>query len=523
MKTSKNHPTGLYLLSLTCVGERFSYYGMRALLSLFLISALFSKETTSLLYGSFTALVYLMPLLGAYISNRYFGNVRSILIGGLTMAVGHFMLFLSAAFVEQSIFKEGGIISSVVNNLPSQILLLAGLTFLTIGNGLFKTQIASMVGDLYERDDNRTESAYTLFYMGVNLGAFFAPIVCGIFESDWQNPTRFRWAFLIACIVMLLSVLVFLINKNKIKGPNGERIGGLPVIPKNKKEEVHTPIPVGRYLATTVTFIAMFAVFSIGAENFSDYISAAVFTSSIIIPFIVIIDKSLTRTERLRIGVIYIMVAFCIAFFAAYEQAGVSLTFLADGYADRTIGNWEMPSSWLQSINPVCVIFFAPLMTIMWRFLGKIGIEPSAIGKQAIGLILLSLGFAVIVYATDGLEGSSHISMFWLVAMYAMHSIGELASQPVGMSMVKRLSPARLSVMMMGIWYLSSASANIFAGKLSALYPEPGKEASQIFGYTISSISDFFLIFVIIAGIAGIILLCLAPWFNKIINTNEER
>ncbi len=512
------HPKGLYVLSLTTAGERFSYYGTRALLSLYLICALFDKDTASQIYGTFTGLVYLTPLLGGYIADRYWGKTKSIITGSFTMAIGHFLLFASALFVNQSISYQGGTIDPSVDNLLSKVFLFSGLTFLAFGNGFFKPVASSMVGDQYEADDQRKDSAFTIFYMGINLGALTAPLICGIFEGDWNHPTRFMWAFLIAGVVMLFSVILFMLKRDAceknvrcISLEDNVSLSFDEHKPKHEKKS----IKVTRIaLSVAVGSLLMF-LFVNGASSVNDYITSAVYAISVVIPLLIITDRTLSKKEISRIVVIYVTVAFSIAFWAAYEQAGISLTYLAKEHIDCNLFGWEMPASWFQSVNPVCVVAFAPIVVLLWGRLAKIGKEPSSIAKQAIGLILLSLGYVVIMFGTDKIGTSTKISMFWLIALYAIHSLGELALSPIGMSMVNKLSPARFSSLFMGVWFLSSATANILAGELATLYPEVGKPTKHLFGFTISNMHDFFLVFVVLSGLAGILLLCLSPLLNR--------
>lgn len=518
MTSNSSHPKGLYVLSLVSVGERFSYYGMRALLALFLISALYDKSMTAQIYGAFTGLVYLLPLLGGYIADRYWGNNRSIVFGGVLMAVGYFLLFGSAACVQQSIFAEGATIDASVNNLLSKFLLFSGLVFLCLGNGFFKPTTSSLVGELYDEGDSRRDAAYTLFYMGVNLGGFIAPILCGIYEGDWTNPNRFRWAFLIAGIIMVVSVVAYsLLRRKYVVSPMGFPLGNKPQHDSKHEDGESEGLKISAVgIVCLCLSIPLWLLFTYHATEITDYISGFVCMASIVVPAVIISDKGLTRTERMRIGVIYIIVAFSIAFWACFEQAGISLAYLAKDNVDCHVMNFSMPSSWFQAVNPICVILFAPIMAYLWKWLNQHDLEPSAFMKQAIGLILMGLGYVVIMIGTDGMDATTRISMFWLIALYALHSFGELALSPIGMSLVSKLSPARLGSLLMGVWFLSSASSNIFAGYLSALYPESGSGAKVFLGfYSIETIHDFFFIFIVIAGLAGLCLALLTPLLKK--------
>ena len=491
---------------------------MRALFVLYLVAAFFTNDQASQIYGSYTGLVYLTPLLGGYIADRYWGNRRSIIAGGIIMALGQFLMFASACIVRQSIFVKGGEIDTAVDNDLSLWLMFAGLAALIIGNGFFKPNISTMVGDLYEPQDHRKDSAFTIFYMGINLGAFIAPFICGTLgEGDWTNPSRFRWGFFIAGCAMVISVVVFWLLKDKyLVTPEGKQIGTM-----NNKREVKsedTAVSHGSFMRTAIYIavaIILVTLFSLNARNFNDYISAAIYATSIVLPVFIITDKSLTNAERMRIGVIYVIAVFVIFFWSAFEQAGSSLTIIADQQTNRNIGSWEMPTTWFQSINPVVVVAFAPVMAMMWEWLSKHGIRIHSIYKQSLGLMLLALGYVVIAYGTKDMNQSAKISMWWLFALYFIHTIGELSLSPIGLSLVTKLSPARMASLLMGVWFMSNATSNILAGELATLLPAPGKPAASFCGVRIETLTDFFLLFAVMAGVASVMLFCLTPLLKK--------
>lgn len=528
------HPKGLYLLFTTEMAERFSYYGMRALFVLYLVSAFFTNEEASEIYGSYTGLVYLTPLLGGYIADRYWGNRKSIIFGASVMAVGQFLMFASACCVKQSIFTEGGMIDSSVNNQLSMWLMFAGLAALIIGNGFFKPNISTMVGYLYEPQDHRKDSAFTIFYMGINLGAFIAPLICGyVSDGDWTNPSAFKWGFFIAGMAMIVCLAVFITLKNKyIVTPEGEQIGVLPnnasVTETVKEEEKIKNSPIRAVLCILVG-IVLFCIFVLpwdeilgnepmtsllGNTDINDVVSAAIYAISIALPVFIITDKGLTRQEKQRIGVIYIIAVFVIFFWSAFEQAGSSLTLFADQQCDRHIGGWEMPTTWFQSINPIVVVLFAPVMAMLWETLDKHNLEPQSPVKQAIGLMFLAIGYLVIAYGTYGITGGQKASMWWLFALYFIHTIGELSLSPIGLSMVNKLSPARLTSLLMGVWFMSNAASNILAGKLATLLPDDD-ETKYFCGMEISNLTDFFLLFAVMAGLASVALLVMCPMLKK--------
>lgn len=496
------HPKGLYLLFFTEMWERFSYYGMRAIFTLFMIKALFfDKALASEIYGNYTGLVYLTPLIGGYVADRYWGNRKTILVGGVLMGMGHFCMFLSAANYSNIAF--------------AQPMLFLGLGLLILGNGFFKPNISTMVGQLYQPGDKRIDAAFTIFYMGINLGAFFAPLVCGGF-GDTGNPADFQWGFLAACIGMIISILSFELLKNKlIITPTGEGIG---LVPKKKvlagNEAKESKLPLSQAVSWVMASIGLFIVFYSLIEL--DIIGSAVFSLTIIGPAAIIADKMLTSVEKQRIGVIYILAFFVIFFWAAFEQAGASLTFFAEEQTDRNLFGAEIPASFFQSINAVFIIILAPIFAFIWTFLGQRNLEPSSPAKQAFGLLFLSIGYLVIACGVKGVDPAIKVSFMWLTSLYLLHTIGELCLSPIGLAMVVKLAPEKFASLLMGVWFLSTAAANKFAGTLSSLYPDPAFPVPPKFIiFEINDLYEFFMIFVILSGLASLLLFILTKTLQK--------
>lgn len=485
---SSGHPKGLYLLFFTEMWERFSYYGMRAIFVLYMINGLkLAKGEASSIYGSYTGLVYLTPLLGGYLSDRFLGNRKSIEIGGILMAIGQFLMFFSAS----------------ASGASAVTLMWAGLTALIIGNGFFKPNISTMVGQLYPEGDRRVDSAFTIFYMGINLGAFFSPLVCGTLGEKID----FKWGFLAAGIGMVIGVLLFIAQKNKFLHTSDGKPIGLPVKPLDTKNIA--------YLAGSILLIFFLLNFKSMFNASWDIIGLFIFGSMIIVPVIIITDNSLTTVEKSRIWVVFILAFFVIFFWGAFEQAGASLTIFADEQTDRHIFGWEMPASYFQSVNPLAIIALAPLFSSMWIKLGNRGMEPSSPRKMAVGLVLVALGYAVIAFAVHGVGVDSKINMFWLFTLYIVHTMGELCLSPIGLSMVAKLSPARFSSLLMGTWFLANAAANKFAGTLSELIPSSEKPVTSFLGFGISNLYEFFMVFIIMCGIAAAILFLLSGKLQK--------
>jgi POT family proton-dependent oligopeptide transporter len=248
-----------------------------------------------------------------------------------------------------------------------------------------------------------------------------------------------------------------------------------------------------------------------------NFVSTLIFATSIAASGFIITDPTLSKQERDRILVIYIIAFFVIFFWSAFEQAGASLTLFADQQTDRNLFGWEMPASYFQSINPLAIIVFAPLFAFLWTALGKRNREPASPVKQSIGLFLLAIGYLIIAFGVKGVTATEKTSMFWLFSMYLVHTLGELCLSPIGLSMVARLSPMRLGSLLMGIWFMSNAMANDFAGMLSKLYPEGGK-TTNLLGIQITDLYDFFMVFVVMAGVASIILYFLSSRLLKMMH-----
>ena len=494
--TPTGHPKGLAVLFATEMWERFNYYGMRAILVLFLTKALLvDKAFASNLYGSYTSLVYLTPLLGGYIADRYWGNQRSIIIGGLLMALGEFVLFFCA-----SIYQSSADLST--------ILFFTGLGLMITGNGFFKPNISALVGQLYPKGDRRTDSAYTIFYMGINVGGALGPIICGL-VGDTGNPEDFKWAFLAGGIAMLISVVVQLFfHKKYVLDPDKNVLG---LTPANAPTAWTRPLNMlaGLTLLSAVMIAALYI-----DTRVVDYLTYVLVASPILIGFIIFSDKTLSTIEKQRVAVIFSVSFFVVFFWSAFEQAGASLTFFAEEQTQRDLGFFTVPSSFFASLNSIYVVLFAPVFAWLWLKLGKR--EPSSPTKMSLGLFLLSLGYLWIAFGVKDVAVGTKVSMIWLLGMYALHTWGELCLSPIGLSLVNKLAPIKFASLLMAVWFLASAAANKLAGVLSALYPD-GK-TTTFMGYEMNNLYDFFILFVVMSGIAAGMLLILTRKLQKLMN-----
>jgi POT family proton-dependent oligopeptide transporter len=507
---TKGHPKGLYVLFVTEMWERFNYYGMRAILIYFMTEALlFENKFASNLYGSYISLLYLTPLVGGYIADRYWGNKRSILVGGLVMAIGELILFICA---------------STYNSSPqlSGVLFFSGLGFMIGGNGFFKANISSLVGQLYPKNDLRVDPAYTIFYMGINLGATIGPILCGTFGNT-GNPADFKWAFLIAGTGMVISVIIQKLYHDKyVRSPQGKILG---LTPGTNVTEIDPAMPASSYVKAPlkiwlnpvfiVTGMLAFAALMIGViylDTRVNYLFYLIAASFIFIIFFILSDKSLTNDERQRIWVMVIIAFFVFFFWGAYEQTGASLSLFARDKTNLNVfGLFEMPPSWFQSFNAAFIILFAPIFAWIWLKMGKK--QPATPTKMGIGLILLALGYLWIALGVKSAE-TQKVGMIWLTGLYLLHTWGELCLSPIGLSLFNKLAPLKFASLLMAVWFLGNAGGNKLAGVLSALYPEGGK-TTNFLGYQMTGLYDFFMLFVFMGGIAGIILLLLSKKLQK--------
>jgi len=440
MQVKEGHPKGLYLCFSVEMWERFSFYGMRALLVLFMTKyLLFDTEKAGKIYGWYLGLVYLAPLIGGYVSDKFWGQNKSIIFGGIVMAIGQFLLAM-VAFMNPELI-----------NAKFIWLYYTSLLIIILGCGFIKANISTAVSSLYERNDPRRDSAYTIFYMGINLGAFFAPFVCGTLGEK----VGWGWGFLSASILMLIGVINYTIYNRKL----------LP-------ESVFHPAGAKKKAAD-------------GS---------------------LISHEPLTKEEKERVAVIFIMAFFIIFFFAAFEQAGSSLTLFTDRSTDRMIHigswSWEVPVTYFQSLNPIFIFILAPIFSKLWVNLAKKNLEPSTPIKFAWGLILLCLGF-VLMYYTASLVGSGNkVNMIFIIGVYLLHTLGELCLSPVGLSMVTKLAPLRFASLMMGVWFGATFVANLIAGLFAGQYDK-------------MTLTQFFGIIVVATAAGALILLLVAKHIRK--------
>jgi proton-dependent oligopeptide transporter, POT family len=438
-------PVGLALLFVAEMWERFSYYGMRALLILYLVDQAgvfrWSQQSASQLYGWYTGLVWFTPILGGYLADRFLGTHKSLVLGGTIISLGHFALALE-----------------------TRTFFFLGLVLIVLGTGFFKSNVSTMVGQLYKEDDPRRDAGFTFFYMGINLGAFIGPLICGYLAAD----SRFGWsyAFAAAGVGMVLGLIVYLVFRRRYLGD----IGLVPA----------------------------------GQTRVGDTVAA---------------KRPLSREERDRVLAIIIVVVFSTFFWLASEQAGSSLNLFAlertnrsvAGFVGRLLPNYEVPTAWFQSAVPFFVITLSPLFGLLWERLGKR--QPSTATKMAYGLLLLSLGYMIITLGAFRSDAGTLVSPVYLIACYFFITCGEICLYPVGLSFVSKVAPIKYASALMGIFFLSLFAASLLGGYVAGTVK--AVERGEVY-HVLGGRADFFLMFVITSILAGVFLLVLVPAIKRL-------
>ena len=450
------HPRGLTTLFFTEFWERFSYYGMRALLILFMTDTArgglaLDTATAAAIYGFYTSAVYFMGIPGGWIADRLLGQRNAVLYGGILIAMGHFSLAIN-----------------------STATFYAGLVLIVLGTGLLKPNISSIVGQLYSADDRRRDAGFSIFYMGINMGAFFSPLVCGYLGQE----VGWHWGFGAAGVGMTFGLIQYVLGR--------KRLG-------NAGKLAEKPRGAGRlWLAVVLAVFAITATFYF-LWDYRDFVLVA----GTVGVFWWLLSQGKSSVEKKRIWSIIAFFVFALLFWAGFEQAGSSLNLFADRYTQNSIFGMQFPSSFFQSVNPLAIIALAPLFAWLWVRLGDK--EPSSPAKFVFGLVFLSLGFLVIAAAAMVSEqgSGSRVSPMWLIAVYVLHTIGELCLSPVGLSTVTKLAPERLVGSMMGVWFLAASLGNFVGGRIAGLFEK--LPLPQLFGavFITTGISALLLLFLI--------------------------
>ncbi len=474
------HPGPLWMLFMSEFWERFAFYGIRWALVLYIVAQFHGGSATgqadaNLTYGSYLALVYAAAILGGYVADKYLGHQRSILVGAVFMAAGLFLI----ALPDPRIFK-------------------LGLATIVCGNGMFKPIISTLVGRLYAVADERRDSGFTIFYMGINCGAFLAPLLTGWLASTvfgTADTPAYRYVFIASGVGMLISLVWFYFGRAQLQG-----IGD----PAPEATGRHRVLVVA--LGTLFVIPIIYTLLAVGG-TILQYVLSALFVVLVVLLMVEAIREG--RVARDRVIAMMIIFVFNILFWMFFEQAGSSFTFLADQIVNRDLGGFIFPTAWFQSVNSIAVITLAPVMAWIWVKMAAWNANPSISRKFGLGLLFNGLAFLLLMFALSSLVSVDGKIPFWtLVAVYVIQSVGELCLSPIGLSMVTKLAPSRLGGLAMGGWFVSIGIGNNLSGIFaSAVSGEEGMTtASALSGYTFG--------FWALIG-AGLVLFIAAPLVNK--------
>jgi POT family proton-dependent oligopeptide transporter len=479
------HPRGIATLFFTEMWERFNYYGMRALLVLFLVSAVqeggfgLDDKTATAIYGLFTAAVYIVALPGGWVADRLIGAQMAVIWGGILIAVGSLLLAIPA---DPGLFY-------------------VGLVVMIFGVGLLKPNISAIVAALYPEGGARRDAGFSIFYMGINLGAFIGPLVTGWLAI---NAGR-RWGFFATAIVMSLGVLQFVLTRRHL-GDAGlhPRTHEGAIVERKFGREWYSVI-AGLGVVAAIVALAWIGVIPVNAVTLSRYTAGLIVVMALAYFAYLLFMAGLDKVERDRVIVVMVLFVASATFWSGFEQAGSTLNLFAERYTDRVVdslGGWTIPAEWLQAVNPLFIIMFAPVFSWLWVALAKRNMNPSAPIKFSAGVLLMGLGFLVMVGAANILAAGDSPLPYWLILTYLLHTFGELAVSPVGLSYTTKLAPQRFVGQMMGIWFLSISFGNLMAGIVAG---EFGAENVATFP------GQFMQVFLFAAGVSAVLLLISRP------------
>jgi POT family proton-dependent oligopeptide transporter len=478
--TLLGHPRGLYVLFFAELWERFCYYGMRALLVLYVASQFKNSQgEASIRYGAFTALVYALGIFGGTIADRVLGYRRSIVVGGLVMGAGLFLLMV-----------------------PNEDMFILGLATIVVGNGLFKPNISTIVGKLYRPGDARRDGGFTIFYMGINIGALLAPIACEWISRAMgpEGQPDYRYGFMLAGIGVLLGVVVF--------GAGGGLLQGQGKAPAGREG----PLSILQVLGGIAVVIPL-TYYMLGKGDWVGYIIVGL--SVLMASYLVSIALKSATELRQQMFVLLLLLGCSTIFWMCFEQAGNSLNFFADQHINAlSIGKWSMPGPWFQSVNSFFIVLLGPVFAALWVWLDRRSMNPSIPAKFGVALVLVALGLAFLMAGFSSADAAGKISWFWLAGLYFIHTNGELCLSPVGLSAMTKLAPVRIGGMVMGAWFLSIALGNYLAGLVGS---DVGKLRDAATGPIdkLHTYSVGFMPVVYTALAVGIVMFLLSRWINK--------
>ena len=437
---TEGHPRGLYTLFFTEMWERFSYYGMRALLVLFMVDKTrgglgLEDKTATAIYGIYTAAVYLMSLPGGWLADRVLGAQRAVWYGGIIIALGHFTLAL-----------------------PRAETFYLGLVLVVIGSGILKPNMSTMVADLYPEGGARRDAGFTIFYMGVNLGAFIGPLVC----STLGEKVNWHYGFGAAGVGMILGLIQYRISR-RLLGVAGTQRGNVRPLNVGERAGLTAAIATGVILVG----FSMAGVLKLNPVRIAHAMTSVILGIAALYFVSVFLFCGLSKIEKERVAVILVLFFAAALFWSGFEQAGSSFNLFAERFTNRRWLNFEIPAGWYQALGPILIITFAPVFAWLWVRLARRNLDPSIPVKFAFGLLLLAAGFIVMAGAARVVAAGHPAAPLWLVSTYLIHTFGELCLSPVGLSSVTKLAPRKLVGQMMGIWFLATSLGNLLAGLLA--------------------------------------------------------
>ncbi len=502
--TAFGHPKGLMTLFFTEMWERFSYYGMRALLILFMTKAIadgglgFDDPTAGAVYGLYTMGVYLLALPGGWLADRLFGLKKSVWYGGIIIALGHFMMAVP------------GIEGWVTGNTAAKISLstldttcfFLGLLLIVLGTGLLKPNISSIVGQLYPAGSSKRDAGFSIFYMGINIGGFIAPLACAsVAEYDMHL------GFGLAGLGMIFGLIQY-----KLTGSSLDGYGEVPVVQTTAEQVAQKKL---KSITSVIGLVGLVVIGVLFSGIVTIDAAAIAKSSGVVIALVaagylgyVIAFGGLSKADKNKVGVIAILFFFSAMFWSGFEQAGSTLNLFAERFMDRTVLGWEVPTGYFQSINSLFIIIFAPFFAALWVWLGRKNLEPSSPLKFIFGLAMLGVGFFVMYFATKIAASGELAAPSWLIITFLFHTFGELSLSPVGLSLVTKLAPKGYGGQMMGIWFLSVALGNLFAGLIAG-------EASGGSEEGLAAMPDQFMLIVYTVMGSALVLLLLKPVLKK--------
>ncbi|SEJ71676.1 proton-dependent oligopeptide transporter, POT family [Cyclobacterium xiamenense] len=490
------HPKGLMTLFFTEMWERFSYYGMRALLILFMTAPIasgglgFNDQTSGAIYGLYSMAVYLLALPGGWVADRLIGLKKSVWYGGIIITIGHFTMALPGVF---SLLAENPAAPGQLAawDLPSFFL---GLVLIVFGTGLLKPNISSIVGQLYPENSPKRDAGFSIFYMGINLGAFLAPIACSTLAVyDWHL------GFGLAGFGMLMGLVQYKWTGKYLNGV-GEAVVAESPAQRDALGRLQKRVWLVLGLVVVLVLLFFLQVIPVDPVAIAGVSNTMIAIVALLFFGYVLLFGGLDTAQKKKVLVIMILFVFSAVFWSGFEQAGSSLNLFAERFTDRMAMGWEIPAGYFQSVNSIFIILFAPFFGAMWVALARKNLEPSSPLKFAIGLLFLGIGFLVMYFAAKIAASGNLAAPSWLVITYLFHTFGELSLSPVGLSLTTKLAPKRFAGQMMGMWFLSIAMGNLVAGRIAGSTSGGTEEA-------LANMPQQYLLIVYTVAGAGIVLM----------------